>query len=291
MNRALGGLTMRAPLRGTTLRNWIRLGKGKGERESPVVILGTGGSGTRAILGLAQAAGYFMGTDLNRAGDSRDIGKFMGRWPNRYLHRSKWIDRMWDGSGRERLPCPKGMPEDFHHAVGEHRAAIQDSDGPWGWKAPRTILILPFVHQMLPRARIVHLVRDGRDMAYSANQTQMRRHGAKVLPPSEKRLPRAHSSIMFWARVNLAAARYGDQFLDDAYLRVRYEDVCADPGAWAIKLVDFLDCPVSHERMREKAVELIQPSTSSGRWREREPGKIRAVERLGGEALREFGYL
>ncbi len=282
---------MRAPLGGTTLRNWIRLGRGKGERDAPVIILGTGGSGTRAILGLTQAAGYFMGTDLNRAGDSRDLGKFMGRWPNRYLHRSKWINRMWDETGRAKLPYPKGMPADFEDAVGEHRAAIEDAGAPWGWKAPRTILILPFVHQMLPQGRIVHLVRDGRDMAYSANQTQMRRHGAKVLPPSDKRLPRAHSSIMFWARVNLAAARYGTQFCGDFYLRLRYEDVCADPGGSAIKLVDFLDCPVSHERIREAAVELIQPSSSAGRWREREPGKIRAVERLGSEALREFGYL
>lgn len=282
---------MRAPLGGTTLRNWIRLGRGKAERDAPVIILGTGGSGTRAILGLTEAAGYFMGTDLNRAGDSRDLGKFMGRWPNRYLHRSKWIDRMWEGTGRAKLPHPKGMPADFEAAVGEHRAAIEDAGAPWGWKAPRTILILPFVHQMLPRGRIVHLVRDGRDMAYSTNQTQMRRHGAKVLPPSDKRLPSAHSSIMFWARVNLAAARYGAQFCGDSYLRLRYEDVCADPGESAITLVDFLDCPVSHERIREAAVELIQPSSSAGRWKEREPGKIRAVERLGGEALREFGYL
>ncbi len=282
---------MRAPLRRTMLRSWIRLARGIGERETPVVILGTGGSGTRALLGLAQAAGYFMGTDLNQAGDSRDVGKFIGRWPNRYLYRSKWIDQMWEGSARAKFPYPKGMPADFEAAIGEHRAAIEDPDARWGWKAPRTILILPFVHQMLPRARIVHLVRDGRDMAYSANQTQLRRHGGKVLPPSDKRLPRAHSSIMFWARVNLAAARYGARCLDDAYLRLRYEDVCADPGEAAIKLVDFLDCPVSHELIREAAVELIQPSTSAGRWREREPGKIRAVERLGGEALREFGYL
>jgi hypothetical protein len=128
-------------------------------------------------------------------------------------------------------------------------------------------------------------------MAYSSNQTQMRRHGAKVLPPSEKRLPRAHESIMFWARVNLAAARYGERFLEDGYLRLRYEDVCADPGDAAVRLVDFLDCPVPHDAMRKAAAEAIRPSASTGRWKEREPGKIRAVERLGGDALREFGYL
>jgi hypothetical protein len=291
MTRGRGGLMMRAPLGRITVPDWIPLRKKGGNRETPVVILGTGGSGTRAIVSLAQAAGYFMGTDLNRAEDSRDVGKFIGRWPNRYLRRSGWIDAMWGESSRGRFPYPKGMREDFEAAIGEHRAAIEGPDDRWGWKAPRTILILPFVHQVFPRARIVHLVRDGRDMAYSSNQTQMRRHGAKVLPPSEKRLPRAHESIMFWSRVNLAAARYGEGFLGDSYLRLRYEDVCADPGEAAIRLVDFLDCPVSRDSMREAAAAAIQPSTSTGRWREREPGKIRAVERLGGEALREFGYL
>jgi hypothetical protein len=187
----------RAPLARIALPDWLPLVRGKGNRETPLVILGTGGSGTRAIVSLAHAAGYFMGTDLNRAEDSRDIGKFIGRWPNRYLRRSDWIERMWSESGRSRFPYPMGM----------------------------------------------------------------------------------------------RAARYGERFLEGGYLRLRYEDVCADPGGAAVRLVDFLDCPVPRDSMRKAAVEAIQPSSSTGRWKEREPGKIRAVERLGGEALREFGYL
>jgi hypothetical protein len=260
-------------------------------RETPVVILGTGGSGTRVLASLAGEAGYFMGTNLNRPGDSVDLGKFAGLCANRYLRKSDWIEQTWRGSERERFGYPRDLAASFWTAVEGHRAAIGDSDAPWGWKTPRTILILPFVHEMLPAAKVVHLVRDGRDIAYSKNQNQLRQHGHRVLPESEKRVPRAQASITFWSHVNVAAARYGRRFLDGSYLVLRYEDVCSDPGEAAARLVDFLDSPVSSESMRSAAAKLVRPSESLGRWREREPGKTRALERLGGEGLREFGYL
>jgi sulfotransferase family protein len=259
--------------------------------ETPVVIFGTGGSGTRVLASLAREAGYFMGTNLNRPGDSADLGQFTGEWANRYLRRSNWVEETWREASRERYGATQAMVAAFQGAIQGHRAALDDDAAPWGWKAPRTVLILPFVHEMYPLAKAVHLVRDGRDIAYSKNQNQLRRHGHRVLPPSDKRVPRAQASITFWSRVNLAAARYAERFLARRYLLLRYEDVCADPGEAAVRLVDFLGCAASADTMRRAAVDLVRPSESLGRWREREPGKTRALERLGGDALREFGYL
>jgi hypothetical protein len=232
-----------------------------------------------------------MGSNVNPAGDSLDLGRLMGHWPNRYLRVSNWVEEMWAGQGRQRFAIPLAMPPDFGAAIEAHRGGLEDPHAAWGWKAPRTILILPFVHEMLPSARIVHLVRDGRDMAYSRNQNQLRRHGRKVLPPSDKRIPRAHASIMFWARLNLAAARYGERFIGENRLLLRFEDLCADPAGTAMRLVEFLDHPVPEDRIRAAATEIVRPPDSLGRWRDREPGRIRAIERRGEEALRAFGYL
>jgi hypothetical protein len=279
----------RAELRRRLTGRWLP--GGAAQAESPLVILGTGGSGTRAVASLAREAGYYMGSNLNPAGDSLDLGRLMRRWPNRYLRVSNWVDEMWLGSDRRRFRFPRAMAGDFQAAIEEHRRGLEDPAAPWGWKAPRTILLLPFVYEMLPSARIVHLVRDGRDMAYSRNQNQLRQHGRKVLPPSEKRIPRAHASIMFWARLNLAAARYGERFIGANRLLLRYEDLCADPGAAAMRLVEFLECPVPEDRIRSAAIEIVRPPDSLGRWKEREPGRIKAVERRGEAALRAFGYL
>jgi sulfotransferase family protein len=283
---------MRPPVHRIVDRLRVTSARGKGATGvTPVVILGTGGSGTRVLATLACEAGYFMGTNLNRPGDSSDLGQFTGRWANRYLRKSNWIDEMWRGSNRRGFGFPRAMAVDFRESIEEHRAAIEHPEARWGWKAPRTILILPFLFEMFRAAKVVHLVRDGRDIAYSRNQNQLRQHGHRVLPPSEKRVPRAQASIMFWARVNLAAARYGAQFLGGSYLLLRYEDICSDPGEAAIQLVDFLASPVPRESMRSAGIEVVDPSDSLGRWRDREPGKTKALERLGGDALREFGYL
>ena len=96
---------------------------------------------------------------------------------------------------------------------------------------------------------------------------------------------------MFWARLNLAAARYGERFIGANRLLLRYEDLCADPGAAAMRLVEFLECPVPEDRIRSAAIEIVRPPDSLGRWKEREPGRIKAIERRGEAALRAFGYL
>jgi len=256
----------------------------------PVVIFGTGGSGTRVLKVLTDESGYFLGTNLNRAGDALDIGHFMRRWLDRYLGKTDWIGTMVSGSDKRRFGYPLAMAEDFADTLSDHREAIDDPQARWGWKAPRTILIFPFVHELFPGMRAIHLVRDGRDMAYSKNQQQMRRHAPQLLDRPENEQPEHLRSIAFWARVNLAAARYGETRLGGNYLRMRYEDVCRDPSMVAVQLLDFIDSPASQESMREVAMEKIRPSTSIGRWREHDSAEIEALEEVGGEALRKFGY-
>jgi hypothetical protein len=256
----------------------------------PAVIFGTGGSGTRVLQVLTDRSGFFMGTNLNGPGDSLDIGWFMRRWLDDYLGKSDWIGEMTRGSQRNRFRVPNGMPEDFAATIEDHREAIDDPEARWGWKNPRAILILPFIHEFFPGMKAVHLVRDGRDMAYSKNQNQARRHGPQLLDSEQKELPKPVRSMAFWARVNLAAARYGERELGENYLRMRYEDVCTDPRASSARLLDFLDSPAPRESIQEFAASEIRPSSTMGRWRDRDPDQVREIESVGGEALRKFGY-
>ena len=257
----------------------------------PVVVFGTGGSGTRALQLLLDCAGYFMGTNVNRAGDALDIGWFIRRWLDRYLARSEWVEKMWRGGEARRFRHPASMAADFRATIEDHREAIGRPKRRWGWKVPRTILIFPFVQESFPEMRAIHLVRDGRDMAYSANQNQARRYAPRFFDESGQDSSAPIQSIGFWARVNLAAARYGEATLGDRYLRLRYEEVCADPARMATRLTDFLDRPTRQEALEEVAVAEIRPSSSIGRWRERDALEIAELERAGGEALRAFGYL
>ena len=46
-------------------------------------------------------------------------------------------------------------------------------------------------------------------------------------------------SIAIWTRVNTAAADYGEERLGERYLRVRFEDLCAQPGETVRRIYDF----------------------------------------------------
>jgi hypothetical protein len=255
----------------------------------PVVIFGTGGSGTRALQILTDHSGYYMGANFNRAGDSLDIGQFMRRWLDRYLRKTDWIEAMQRGSEQGEFGYPLAMAEDFALTLEDHRGKLDDPQAPWGWKAPRTILIFPFVHECVGM-RAIHLVRDGRDMAYSRNQKQMRRHAPQLLGAEQNEAPEPLRSIAFWARVNLAAARYGERELGANYLRMRYEDICADPSTAVLQLLDFIGSPAPRESMQRVAAEKIRPSTSIGRWREHDRAELDRLHAIAGEALRKFGY-
>jgi hypothetical protein len=255
----------------------------------PVVIFGTGGSGTRALQILTDQSGYYLGANLNRAGDALDIGHFMRRWLMRYLRDTDWVGEMARGSEESRFGYPRDMDEDFALTLEDHRANLVDPQAPWGWKAPRTILILPFVRELVG-IRAIHLVRDGRDMAYSSNQNQMRRHAPQLLDAEQRDAPEPVRSIAFWARVNLAAARYGERELGPNYLRMRYEDICADPSTMVTRLLDFLDSPAPREPMQRLASTTIRPSSSIGRWRQRDPAELDTLHEIAGETLRKFGY-
>ena len=77
----------------------------------------------------------------------------------------------------------------------------------------------------------------------------------------------------------------------ERYLRLRYEEVCADPAGMAAGLAGFLDSPTPPEVLEKVAVAEIRPSSSIGRWRERDALEIAELEQAGGDALRAFGYL
>lgn len=268
--------------------------RGRGTPElpypQPVVIFGTGGSGTRVLQVLTDHSGYYLGTNLNRAGDALDIGHFMRRWLDRYLTRTEWIASEVRGSDRSEYGYTLAMAEDFAMTLEDHRHSLDDPQAMWGWKAPRTILIFPFVHELFAGMRAIHLVRDGRDMAYSHNQQQMRRHAPMLLEDEYNDASEPVRSIAFWAHVNLAAARYGERELGPNYLRMRYEDVCSDPSSAVVELLDFIGGPASREEMQRVAAEKIRPSSSIGRWREHDPTELDALHDTGGEALRKFGY-
>ncbi len=238
----------------------------------PSIMGATGGSGTRVVARVARRAGLFIGTNLNPAEDWLDVAAYYDRWINPFLQQQAGIETQ--------------MSEELLTLLREHRAG--DDGTRWGWKEPRSIFLIPFLARVLPGLRFVHVVRDGRDLAFSKNQNQVRKHAWAVLGPAPAEPdispPR---SIALWNAANLAAADAGESELGERYLRIRFEDLCAEPEAAVARVLDFLE-------LRGDAAELaqeVEPPPTLGRWRKADRELVRRLEEIATPALTRFGYL
>ena len=245
---------------------------------SPLVIGGVGGSGTGVVARIVAQA-RFMGSNLNRAYDALDFADFDWRWGRRYLSARIYGVPL----ARER------MRVDIQQVVERHLAPLAGERRPWGWKHPHSILLLPFLHQLYPTLRFVHVIRDGRDMAFSENVNQLMRYGDLVVP-GRRRAARPADAIAYWAWANRSAAEYGETGMGGSYLRLRFEDLCEAPFATALDLLRWSGAGGSAPRLARQAIDLVVPPDTLGRWTAAPPRAVAAVVETGQDALTRFGY-
>jgi Sulfotransferase family len=248
---------------------------------APLIIGATGGSGTRIVARLARHAGYDLGRHLNASEDALEFYSFHDRWINRFV-----------GSEDRHVALPASeaerMRQEFHQALKQHLSGTTES-ARWGWKAPRSVYLLPFLHAQFPQLKFIHVLRDGRDMAFSKNQNQLRKHGRAVLNWRERWFyPVPLRSLLLWERVNLRASRYGEAELRGNYHLVRFEDLCQSPVETTKRIMQFLAADVDAESVARAE---IAPPASIGRWREHPAPLLARMESVAAISLRKFGYL
>jgi hypothetical protein len=249
--------------------------------KGPYIIGATGGSGTRVAARIIRHGGVCPGTNLNLSEDAMDFGAFSDRWINRFVK----------AHGEQRAQAlEREMKKDLESVLEQHRGrqARRDHLSPWGWKEPRSIYLLPFWQRQFPSLKFLHMVRDGRDMAFSSNQQQLTKHGRALLNWRERLMSRPSRSMLLWSRINTMAADYASQHLPGQYLLVRFEDLCAEPEREIRRIIEFFELAGDAAEIARKEV---APPVSLGRWRAQHPATVSKLERMGEEALKRFGYL
>lgn len=176
-------------------------------------------------------------------------------------------------------------------AVYEEHARRQGKPHPrWvGDKNPHHALFVPELMAAFPEARFVHIVRDYRDniLSYQAVRFDLSATGALAYR---------------WRRYNeavLAAARDAPE----RFLRLRYEDLAAEPQKALERLCDFLGIAFDpamlrfHESHRNEArawhAGLAAPVDAARveRWRAAmPPGRVAVAERVCGALGERLGY-
>lgn len=252
----------------------------------PLVIFGTGGSGTRVVAQIARHAGYWMGDHVNESEDALHVAEFLESAVDPYVQRTDWLNRVLRDPRATIDLAPRAAA--LRQAVERHCSGIPAEAKRWGWKNPRCIFILPLVQHVFPGFRVIHVIRDGRDMAYSSNQNQLDKHGHHLtnigIGPDR---PRHERSIALWSWLNSAAAAYGERQLGERYLRVKFEDLCNTPEIIARQIFDVLGA----DGCIESAIGCVQRPGSLGRWRRLDSQDRQALTESAREALDAFGYL
>jgi hypothetical protein len=162
-----------------------------------------------------------------------------------------------------------------------------------GEKTPEHVLALDLLTRVVPGAKVVHVVRDGRDEATSAWQFNMRVSTGEF----PKRFPRfADFSDFFaknWSKSVGIARRFGRAHRD-AYFQLRCEQLPAEGQAILKRLCRFLDVDDNAERVAacaRAAWRKVPLDVKEGSWRKQfDDEALRAFRRQAGELLKLLGY-
>lgn len=148
----------------------------------------------------------------------------------------------------------------------------------WIEKTPYYALRIPDLLELFPKARIIHMSRDGRDVALSLNKSK---HGPK----------NGYMSARLWQKTILAA-RHGRELVGPAnFHELRYEDLLSDPVGTFSNLVEFLQMdPGLVNAWREDADSVLMRG-NAGKWKKQLSERdIQLFERVAADTLQLYGY-
>src|SRR5439155_14573478 len=146
--------------------------------KAPVFVLGCGRSGTTLLYHMLLSAGNFAvyRTESNvinllepRFGDlsvPRNQRRLLDAWYNSRLYTLSGLDKS-ELEARVKAECQNGG--DFLRIIMEEMARKQGVER-WADTTPEHLLHLERIKETIPNALIVHIIRDGRDVALSTDQ-------------------------------------------------------------------------------------------------------------------------
>jgi hypothetical protein len=250
---------------------------------SPVAIGGVGGSGTRLIANCLEELNYHIGSDLNKAKDNLwftllfkhiDILDYNDEQLKDLLNiflqgmlTDKPLSEAHISAVNELVHDNRHLPKEFF----EERAAsltLSHNNAKkftnWGWKEPNTHIILDRLISYMPNMKYIHVMRNGLDMAHSANQNQQFLWGKKFVGDHFKQTP--YYSLKYWCIVHQRLLKIAKP-MGNHFLLLNFDDFCSNPELEIPKLLDFLGAP-SDDTMIEKFSSLIKAPASIGRYKE-----------------------
>lgn len=272
---------------------------------APVFVLGCGRSGTKFLYHTLLSAGGFAvyhaeSNAFNLIG--LRFGDLAVR-ENRRAMLDAWLNsKLFERSGLTREEIEPRVLDECRNAGDFLRIlmgtiARKQGMSRWAESTPLHLLYLPLIKKLIPNALIVHIIRDGRDVAVSLNKIGW------IRPFPWDRTRSLVLAGIFWKWIVSKGRRYGSAMGQD-YMEVRYEDLVQNPRNVLASLGEFIDHDLDYDRILSVALGSVNDPNSSfrgdaggreknpvGRWKSLlKPDEIAELESAISDLLIETGY-
>jgi hypothetical protein len=272
--------------------------------KAPVFVLGCGRSGTTLLYHMLLSSGNFA---VYRT-ESNVINLLEPRFGSLSVARNKrrlldaWYQtRLYTLSELEKEPleervmneCKNGG--DFLRIIMEQMARKQGVER-WADTTPEHLLHLHRIKETIPNALVIHIIRDGRDVALSTDkQGYIRR-----LPWDKT--PSVMVAGVYWEWMVNKGRKDGSDLGGD-YTEVRFEELVRRPKETLERLGSFIEHDLDYDRIQKVGIGSVSAPNSSfkddspetfnpaGRWRNTyTPQDLMMFEGLVGGTLDALGY-
>jgi hypothetical protein len=170
-----------------------------------------------------------------------------------------------------------------------------------GDKVPGYVRRIPTLHALWPKAKFVHIIRDGRDVCMSAiNWSRAYKLARRYSTWTED--PTTTAAVWWEWQVRLGRED-GGSLAPQLYHEVRYEELVSRPAKECEKLCSFLDLPYDDAMLKfHKGRTKMKPGRDAKRawlpitsglrdWRTQMPAEdLERFEAAAGDLLEELGY-
>jgi sulfotransferase family protein len=273
--------------------------------KAPVFVLGSARSGTTLLYHMLLSSGGFAvyraeshvyNLIVPRFGDLNDgenRRRLMKMWLRSHQYRVSGLDAQ-QIEQKIMAECRSGG--DFLRIVMEEIARKQGVDR-WAESTPEHLLYLDQIKREFPNARVIHIIRDGRDVALS----YVKQGWTHPLPWDKQ--DELLVAGMYWKWIVRKGRENGRQIAPD-YMEIHFEDLVNRPQEVLAKVSEFIDHPLDYDKIQQSAIGSVsKPNTSFetnsgengfnpvGRWKDKfSPEELARFEMLVGDLLEELGY-
>jgi hypothetical protein len=280
---------------------------------APVIIIGMHRSGTSMMTGLLEGLGLFIGANKDN-NDESNFFQRMNDWTLKQAGGSwdnpKMIDALLENKSvrdlvtdyfRFSLHSPRQI---FflgwqNYLKGQRLNAMTT---PWGWKDPRNTYTLPLWLELYPNAKIIHIYRNGIDVAESlrvrwqkdlerVQKTYVRQKSRYAFIPKFRTFPLSvrcanlEQGFKLWEQ-HVERAHQQVEALGDRAIEVKYEDFLERPFYNLKRLAKFSNVQASDATL-EKLVSKVRGSRSQAYKTNQE---LLHFSESVDERLRRYGY-